>query len=92
MKMIVVQELVGGTDAKVLDLFEQHGAPAGTEQIWVSADGRKIFAIGDFEDLDDWNRIAELYQPAYAGPAEFYPVVGPDVATANVRAGLAARA
>ena len=50
-----------------------------------------MFAIGDDNELDDWNRIAELYQPAYAGPAQFFPVVGADVTTANVRAGHTAR-
>jgi hypothetical protein len=91
MKMIVMQELAVQNDVKVLDLFAEHGAPAGTEEIWVSVDGRHVFAIGDYEDLADWNRIGELYQSAYSGPARFFPVVGPDVAVANTRAGIAAR-
>lgn len=88
--MTGVQELVGGTDPQILELFAEHGAPPGTEQVWVSADGTKAFAFGDYDEFDVWNRIAELYQPAYAGAAQFFPVVGADVATANVFAGHAA--
>jgi hypothetical protein len=89
--MIVMQELAVQNDVKILDLFAEHGAPAGTEEICVSVDGRHVFAIGDHEDLADWNRIGELYQSVYAGPAHFFPVVSPDVAVANTRAGTAAR-
>jgi hypothetical protein len=54
--MIVMQELAVQNDVKILDLFAEHGAPAGTEEICVSVDGRHVFAIGDHEDLVDWNR------------------------------------
>lgn len=91
MKMIVTQETAPQDDTTILDLFAEHGAPEGTEQLFVSADGRQVFVIGDFEDMEGWNRLSELYQTAYAAPAQFIPVIDAEIAVANNRAGIAAR-
>lgn len=91
MKMMVIQELAVQYDTKVLDLFEEHGPPDGIEQLYVSADGRQVIAVGDFNDMDGFNRSLELFQSAYAGPAQFIPLVTPEVAIVNSRAGIEAR-
>ena len=93
MKMIVIQELAPGEQmSRVLELFAEHGTPEETEELYVSADGRHVFVIGDFDDITEFHRLSELYQPVYARPAQFFPVLSAEVAVPHTAAGIAARA
>jgi len=42
MKMIITEELAVQNDLTVLDLFAEHDAPEGAEQLFASADGRQV--------------------------------------------------
>lgn len=95
MKMMTVQKIRPDVDdslnERVLDLFEKYGAPEGTSDIWVSVDGRTIFVLGDYDSVDEWAQIGQMYGPVFESN-EIYPLVS-DIPThvQNIREGIAAR-
>jgi hypothetical protein len=63
--------LVGGTDLTVLDLFREHGAPPGSEQVWVSVNGSDVFATRDHAPVRIRREIATAR--AIAAPRNTVP-------------------
>jgi hypothetical protein len=70
-----------------LETFEKHGAPKGLEGLWMSADGRTVFAIYETDDPSDLQKYTVLYAP-YLEQLELHLVTDASVAVPNMKEAL----
>ena len=84
MKFLVLSELANLSEdeqLKILRMYAEHGAPAGTEGLWVTADGQYVVGIYELDDMTEMSKLNNLYRPAFeAGGTRWFPLIDAETA------------
>ena len=92
MTVSTLANLAEDEQAKILALYAEHGAPAGTEGLWVTADGHHVVSLIDVDDLTQFSELNHIYSPENVpGSVTWYPLVDAEVAVPQQLAGIEAR-